>query len=119
MRFLVKPRQWYVCEFFGDDVPYAYRHSPIKVFDIKLLKSGKKVFELSFYHANYPEGVRDKKYRLQTIERASNYILAMTLDHSPVRYLYITGIDWEWLKDNFRCDSQEEGTIENWLEENV
>ena len=79
-------------EFYGDQCTY----SAIKVNEVKPEKSGDRIFELHFYHANYPVGVKDKVYRLQTIERGQHYLLAKSLDHTPVRFLQIYEITAEW-----------------------
>ncbi|BCG47930.1 hypothetical protein GEOBRER4_n2783 [Citrifermentans bremense] len=79
---------------------------------------GTRTFNLHFYHANYPEGVRDKVYKLQTIERTKRFLLARSLDHQPVRILLIFDISAEWLKAHYpglRLD----GPLEAWLDRNV
>ena len=77
-RFTLEQRQWYGMEFMGDEFDTAFKlpKSPILVKDVKPLQSGKRVFELTFIHCNYPSGVQDKIYKLQTIERGKQFLLA-------------------------------------------
>ena len=71
--------------------------------------TGKRAFELSFFHANYPDGVRDKQYKLQTIHRGKRGLLARSLDHDPYRFLFIKDVTTTWLRQHFpefELDSQ-------------
>jgi hypothetical protein len=77
------------------------------------LHSGQRRFELRFYHANYPEGVRDKKYLLETIERAADYLLARRLGE-PAQIVLIHGISWRWVRAHFRV-SEDTDDLEMWL----
>lgn len=92
--------------------------SPIKVFGLEPLKSGSGIFKLQFYHANYPEGVRDKEYTLRTIERGSNYLLAKSIDHMPARIIYIHEITDAWMS-RFFGQVRLEGDIQLWLDGNL
>ncbi|MDP6527062.1 MAG: hypothetical protein QGH42_13505 [Kiritimatiellia bacterium] len=66
-RFTLERGQWYAAEILGEEFGGKIRsHTRIQVYEVKPL--GGRKFELSFYHENYPEGVRDKRYTLQTIE---------------------------------------------------
>ena len=70
-RFTLIPGHWYAVEFIGDEFSVAddFRsHSAIRVDSVITAPGGQRCFDLSFYHANYPEGVRDKVYTLQTVE---------------------------------------------------
>lgn len=71
---------------------------------------------MDFYHANYPEGVREKSYELETIERNKEFILAASCHHKPVRYLLISSITKEWLVKNFDVRFAEGESVEAWLE---
>ena len=75
--------------------------SPIRVDQVSTLAKGSRTFELSFFHANYPQGVQIKTYKLQTIDRGENGLLAKSTEHSPLRFLYITEITVDWLRHNF------------------
>ena len=69
LRFTLRERFWYAVEFIGEEFGDQIRsYSPIRVDEVVCENSGRRLFSLSFYHANYPEGVRDKCYTLQTIE---------------------------------------------------
>lgn len=65
--FAVQTRTWYAMEYV---FPSAGRHfSPIWIDEITPLKTGAGLLRLRFFHANYPEGVRDKVYDLQVLQR--------------------------------------------------
>ena len=91
-RFSLITDTWYSCEFIGEEfVGFEGSLSRIKVYSIEPAGSGRREFTLRFYHKNYPEGVRDKEYRMRTLERGRNFLLAESLEHIPKRILYITG----------------------------
>lgn len=118
-RFTLEPRQWYACEIIGDEFDDdKCSYSPIKVISVMPAQKGNRTFSLDFYHANYPEGVRDKTYTLQTIERGSSFLLAKAIDYEPVRLLQIYEISPEWVTSHFpsfRPDDE----IQRWLERNM
>ena len=103
-RFTLRARQWYACMLLGDEFASAMRAmspTPIRIDRVTPLATGNRILEVSFFHANYPQGVQDKTYRLQTIHRGENGLLARSTDHNPPRFLYVTVITPEWLKHNF------------------
>ena len=94
--------------------------SPICVDTVTLRKSGKRIFELAFYHANYPEGVRDKVYSLETIERGARFILAKSTEHDPVRMLLIHELTHEWLRMYCKIESVNPGDdLQEWCNRNL
>lgn len=120
-RFTLISRTWYAMEFIGDEFfeLQGYRFSPILVGSLKPKETGNREFTLSFYHANYPQGVRDKIYDVQTIERGERYILVRTTEHDPVRIMNIFPIDWDWFLAHFPMDRPDrEREIGTWLSEN-
>jgi hypothetical protein len=120
MRFSLEPNRWYAAEIIGEEFAESIRSlSPIKVRRLIPESQGGRCFSLEFYHANYPEGVRDKIYRLRTIERNKEFILAVSTEHSPRRYLLIHHINVEWLKKIYRVDVESGISAEDWLERNV
>lgn len=118
-RFTLRPGHWYAAEFIGDEYCAAdeYRsHSAIRVDSVAPVRSGHRGFGLAFYDANYPEGVRDKVYSIQTIERGEHFILARSVDHSPVRLLLIYDISWPWLRSHFGVQQPTDSEdIDRWL----
>ncbi len=97
-RFTLQPGRWYACELIGDEFDEDQcSYSPIRVDAVVPEGKGSRCLELQFYHANYPEGVRDKRYRLQTVHRGRSYLLAKSTEHDPVRFFQIYEIDGEWL----------------------
>jgi hypothetical protein len=102
-RFTLAPRRWFAMELIGDEFLSPESAitgcSPIRVDEI--VPGGARQFALQFYHAAYPEGVRDKRYRLQTIERGASFMLARSIDQGPVRMLLLHELSYRWLSE--RC----------------
>jgi hypothetical protein len=120
MRYTLQPNQWYACEFIGDQFDEdRTSYSPIRVNNFETLGTGRRQFRLSFYHANYPAGVRDKSYELETIERGTRFLLARSAEHQPTRILLIYDIDWNWLQRHFQRLSHEKIDIQLWLDQNT
>ena len=116
MRFSIESNKWYACEIIGDEFDNdKCSYSPIRIYEIRPLKTGNRDFILKFYHANYPEGVRDKVYHLRTIERGKTYLLARTTEHSPIRFLQIYKINNHWLKQHFGHSLSEGIDCQEWL----
>ena len=115
-RFTLHPGSWYAAEMFGDDISNVRHCSPIKVVAISPAQSGQRRFSLSFYHANYPEGVRDKVYTLQTLERGRQFILTRSIDHPPSRLLLICPITAPWLQQHFGMVAPDGDELERWLD---
>ena len=100
--FTLVPRRWYAAELIGDAFGDSVRsYSPIRVDGIKPLGTGSGELLLDFFHANYPEGVRSKSYRLQVLERQTRFVLARSLDHTPTQLLLVYEPTWDWLKRHF------------------
>ena len=120
MRFALEKRKWYACEFIGDEFEAdCCSYSPIRVHHVRPLQTGKRTFELDFYHANYPEGVRNKTYTLETIERGGRFILARSTSHEPTRLLQIYRLDWTWLERHFDVSPARGTEVETWLDRNA
>ena len=119
-RFTIQPGRWYACELIGDEFDEdKCSYSPIKVHSIKPENNGDRTFLLNFYHAKYPEGVRDKTYKLRTIERGRSLILAKSLEHTPPRFLLIYDITGEWMARHFPGYDPSRTNIQEWLEKNA
>jgi hypothetical protein len=116
-RFTLQTGQWYAAEIIGDEFGEELRSfSPLRIDAIASTGKGLRQFTLSFYHANYPEGVRDKVYTLRTIERTARYLLALSTTHNPSRVLLISDISWEWMRSHFRTDRPiDSQDIQRWL----
>ncbi len=100
--FTLAPERWYACELIGDAFDQdRCSYSAIRVLDLHPGRSGPGTLDLAFYHANYPEGVRDKDYRLAVIARTERLLLARSLTHQPARFLQLYDIDWDWLARHF------------------
>ncbi|MCG8091586.1 MAG: hypothetical protein JAY62_17755 [Candidatus Thiodiazotropha endolucinida] len=119
-RFTLEKNKWYACELIGDEYNEdRCAYSPIKVYSLASLKTGRRRFRLSFYHAAYPEGVRDKEYALRVIERGSSYLLAKSLEHEPARYMQIYPITPKWVNRHFPNLRVDDGDMQAWLDRNI
>lgn len=99
-RFTLKPRNWYAMELFGPEFGENVRFcSPIQVYSLAPAGNGKGCFELSFYHAAYAAGVRDKVYTLRTINRSQHFLLANVV--GTERLVLLMELTDAWLKKNF------------------
>lgn len=120
MQFTLERGTWYACEFIGDEFDEdRCSYSPIRIKEISPLKTGRGLIRLDFYHANYPEGVRDKSYELVMLERGSRYILAISRNHDPARVMQIYDIDWLWMNRHFPVTGDRSVEIQSWLSRNV
>ena len=116
MIYRLQRGNWYAAEFLGDSlVRSGHRYSPIYVYEITPLKTGKRIFELSFFHVNYPEGVQDKLYRLQTLHAGEEYVLSRSVEHDPERFVLVYDIDAAWLKDHFDITIPRTESAATWL----
>lgn len=120
MRFTLVPHHWYACELIGGEFDEdRCSYSPIRIGSVRPQRTGKRTFALDFYHASYPEGVRDKTYQLETIERGERYILAKSIDHHPVRLLLIYEVDWSWLERHCTITPDRAMSVGSWLQEHA
>ena len=108
---------WYAAEFIGEEFGNQLRsYSPIRVLSLTVGNTSRDRFTMTFYHANYPEGVRDKCYTLQTIERTATFLLARSTEHTPTRLLLIHAMSWDWLTQHAGVQrSQEFLDVQDWL----
>lgn len=100
-RFTLQPRQWYAMECLFPD---AHRHySPIWIKAVMPQSGLDGRIDLEFYHANYPEGVRDKLYALRTLRRTSAYFLAEAFGppEPDRRLILLEAITPTWLRAHF------------------
>lgn len=120
MRFTIENNRWYACEFIGDEFDEDLcSYSPIKILRLETLAHGDRTLSLNFYHANYPEGVRDKTYRLRTMERGEGFLLAKSLDHNPVRILQIYEITYKWISRHFPRLTPDNNNLQTWLDRHL
>ena len=117
-RFSLEPGRWYATELLGQEFGSEIRsYSPIRV--EALTPRGGRRFSLAFYHANYPEGVRDKAYELETLERNAAFILARSTAHTPARLMLIYGVTSAWLTEHFGVVVPESEDPQEWLARNA
>ena len=116
-RFTLERGHWYACEIIGDEFDTdRCSYTPIKVFAVTPSKTGNREFKLDFFHANYPAGVQNKHYRLRTIERGKRYLLARSLDHTPIRFLQIYEITPDWIRAHFPGMQPDTSNFSGWLD---
>ena len=116
MKYQLHEANWYAAEFLGDGlIRSGNRYSPIRVEEITPLKTGNRIFELKFLHANYPAGVQDKTYQLQTLHAGEEYLLARSVGPGPSRFLLIYDIDAKWLHQHFKIELSRGESVLGWL----
>jgi hypothetical protein len=100
MRFSLQPEKFYAMELFSPEFGEQVRtYSPIKVYSIAPAGGGSRRFDLSFFHAAYPEGVQEKVYNIRTIERSANFLLGRVLGTD--RVILIMELTDAWLHKHF------------------
>jgi len=100
VRFTLTPGRWYAMELISPEFgPAVRRCSPVRVDGFRPAGDGSGSFELSFFHAAYPEGVQSKLYNIYTLERQEHYLLGREAGQKRlVLFLELTD---EWLEKNF------------------
>ena len=117
-RFSLNHGLWYAAELIGEEFGTDIRsYSPIRVQSVTA--QGGRKFSLAFYHANYPEGVRDKVYDLETIERNRYFVLARSRSHDPWRTLLIYNVTIKWLVRHFGIVARDTDDPQSWLTRNA
>ena len=81
---------------FGPDIR---RYSPIRVDKVALVGNGSRRFDLSFFHAAYPEGVQGKVYSIQTIQRSDHFLIGQVVDTK--RLVFFLALSDAWLNQHF------------------
>jgi hypothetical protein len=113
------PGAWYAVELIGEEFGDELRHyTPIRVDSFTPVRREKGVMKLEFYHAAYPEGVCDKLYKIRIIEQNKEFLLAKT-NHTPPRFMLVSPIRREWLKEHFGIDVPRHQSLVYWLNENA
>lgn len=101
LTFTLCPNRWYAmtCVLPGG----GFEHSPIWLERVQARGDGRGQLDIDFYHANYPEGVRDKHYRLRTLHRSSGYLLAKeeATEGEEPRVVLLSEIRADWLLEHF------------------
>ena len=100
-RFTLQSGTWYAMECISPDG--GRDHSPVWIRSAIPAGAGNRCLEIGFYHAHYPEGVRDKVYHLRVLRRAPGYLLAEETGPSAedVRLILLEKISADWLRRHF------------------
>ena len=100
-RFKLTSGRWYACRISENDGGEKFvDYTPIKILSVDRV-DGERSLELYFYHATYPEGVRDKQYQLSILSESSERLVAESRLHHPIRAIEIEEISSKWLRDHF------------------
>lgn len=75
-------------------------HSPVRVNRFSPLKSGNGVFEIDCFHPLAPDGHHSSVYRLQTLNRGQQGLMARHVEHAD-SLLYFTDIDFSWMQQHY------------------
>ncbi len=75
------------------------------------------MFDLSFFHADYPAGVQDKEYRLQTLFRSERFMVSISRDHTPGRVVILQEISRELIQKRYPgMNIPDNIDIQSWLD---
>ena len=121
-QFILENNKWYACTLISESFTFEVdrcTYSPIRILAIESSPEHKDIFTLTFYHANYPEGVRTKVYELQTLERGQSLLFARCLGYEQARFMMIYNLTKKWLLYHFPMLTIDQDDIQEWLEENI
>jgi hypothetical protein len=97
--FEVEENRWFAWQMlpgYAEKVPYF---SPIFVYKVKPLKTGKGVLNVDFYNAFYAEGVRNFSLNLKVLKRSEEFLVGEVLYQGGVpenRVGIISGMSFDW-----------------------
>ncbi|MBD3332620.1 hypothetical protein GF356_07200 [candidate division GN15 bacterium] len=97
------PDRWYAWEMWPGYGAMPYR-SPVLVYEVKPLKTGRNELELQFHNARYAQGVQTFCLRLRVLHRGPYYMIAQILydpKDDPDRCAVISPISLGWLNYHF------------------
>lgn len=96
----------------SDRPPYA----PIKVHGVTPHGGGRRL-HFGFFHANHPDGVRNKAYELSMFERGHTFLQTRSDRHDPPSYLQIYEISADWLRRRFPgAAAAADSNLQTWLD---
>ena len=96
-RFTLERGRLYAMEYTDDSDESVFEHeSPIHVFEIEPLKTGKGIFDLTFWHMNYHAGVQHKVYRLRVLRRQKHFLIADRIKEDG-KHRYVASIVLKYL----------------------
>jgi hypothetical protein len=119
--FTLQRHRWYAMQVILPSGGQEF--SPIWIYDVLPQQTGKKLLQLSFWHANYPEGVRNKVYDLHVLRRTSwhalnakyaGYLMAERKLEEKKQVILLTAVTAEWVETHFRMTP--EGDLQEWLD---
>ena len=99
--FTLEADRWYAYEMLPG---YAGRYySPIKIYHVQPLKTGRDILRVRFHNACYAEGVQGFHLELKVLHRGESYMLARIENGSSTedRGVVICQLTWEWLRTHF------------------
>lgn len=117
--FTIESDQWYASLTIGnvEKSPSGNGdiHSPIRVKQFAPLKSGNGVFDLHCFHPFASDGVSEHTYRLQTINRGQQGLMAKQVNDED-QLLYFSNIDLSWMHTHFPNLVSDNTPVNEWLE---
>jgi hypothetical protein len=100
--FQLLAKKWYAMEVFGaGGAPTNPHLSPIYVNAIEPLKTGHGILRLTFFHANYPEGVQNKEYVLRVLHRGTFHLAAVKTENEDQPLVIIFPLESDWIQTHF------------------
>lgn len=117
-RLTLQPRTWYALDYL---TAAGSRHaSPIWVTEVVPAKTGNGELLLHFHHANYPEGVQDKAYRLRVLRRTPAFIVAERVDApAPCPLVLLTEVTAAWIQLHWPQYRVQAGDLQAWCDEAI
>ena len=80
----------------GRYLPYF---SPIFITAVTAKKTGKRILEIGFFNAFYPEGVQDFKLNIRILKHSADWLLADLVDYGDTgRAAVINHIEFDWIQ---------------------
>ena len=118
-RFALAPGQWLAMEAWMRGFPDPPHCSPVRVLAVSPHGGGRRELTLRFFHATYPEGVREKEYHLRVLHRAHDTLTLLRLDAPDMEMtLTLFPLHSHWMEKHFPnpAEGSEPGSIERMLE---
>lgn len=114
-KFSIKIRFWYAMEYLGANASDSTHHfSPIYIQSIHQQNTGASRLDIEFFHANYPQGVQNKLYKVKVLDRTESFIVAKRVDVVE-DVLIIHELSWDWMKQHFVDFRLPDGNIQKVL----
>lgn len=98
MSFTLEKGKWYGMTMYPGYFHTPW-HSPIRIREIRPLKSGTGLLDIDFFNAAYAEGVQNFTYSLRILKRGEQYMLAAIQETD--RAISLVNCDTNWMGEYF------------------